>query len=70
MNKRIIKMTGGYDHIRWRTYRMCREGTLNKKEFLWTKRKKGPDVINYENLMFTDEDLFLNLPMPFKRYRW
>ena len=70
MIKKVRGITKDYCYTRMRTYKLSNESYINPKEFLWCNRKKGPDTIEYTKLMFLDENLFLTLPMPFKKYRY
>lgn len=69
MNKGIIKLSLCYDYMRYKNYRLDIQ-KLNKKDFLWTKKKNTPPGISSANLMLTDENLFINIPIPLKKYRY
>ena len=64
-----MRITEGYDYIRRKSHYLDNQ-LMNKKAFLWTSKKNRPDTINLNNLMLLEENLFLNIPMPLKKYRW
>ena len=44
---------------------------LSKKDYLWSRRKNGRRgmTILYDHLIFLEEDLYLNIPFPFKQQK-
>lgn len=67
MNRKYDDIMNREDSTRRRSSRLYYEMSLNKKPYIWIKSKKMGLVVSWGDLKHLDENLYLNIPFPWKQ---
>lgn len=68
MNRKYDEISSTSWLVRKKEHKLIREGTLIKKDYLYKRfRHCGELGIDYNNIKFLEENMFLIIPFPFKQ---
>lgn len=69
MNKKYDKVMYYEENTRRKNHRMLQDLSINRKDYLWARNMKAGGAIAWGNLVFLDENLYLNIPFPLKQQK-